>query len=214
MGMRVLSTNKGIVSDAPRERRSSAARSCARCSDPCPASEKKPIELPAGVTLTKAASQVTVKGPKGELVLALRPEVDVKVEKTTAHVSVVGNPGQREVRAYHGLTRALLSNMVTGVHKGYEKRLEIQGVGWNAAAQGNSSCSTSASTAGHDRDAQGCHGRDAAADADRDLRPDKHMVGHMAASIRKRRPPEPYKGKGIRHEGEVVKRKAGKSFGT
>src|SRR5690348_2693845 len=97
---------------------------------------KKPVDIPAGVTLTQAKGEVKIKGPKGELALTLRPEVEVKLEGNKATVGVTGDAEQREVRAYHGMTRALLQNMVVGVTKGYEKRLEIQGVGWNAAAQG------------------------------------------------------------------------------
>lgn len=176
---------------------------------------KQPVAIPAGVTMTKAASQVTVKGPKGELVLKLRPEVDVAIEKTSASVNVVGDPEQREVRAYHGLTRALLNNMVHGVQKGYEKKLEIQGVGWNAAAQG----SKLVLNIGFNKPVTVEMPKGVTVATPQPTQivifgADKHMVGHMAASIRKRRPPEPYKGKGIRYEGEAVKRKAGKSFGT
>src|SRR5262245_30492662 len=94
---------------------------------------KKPVAIPAGVTVTKKERQVTVKGPKGELQLDLRPEVDVKVEGARADVAVLDATDERASKAYHGMTRALLANMVSGVHKGFEKKLEIQGVGWNAA---------------------------------------------------------------------------------
>ena len=176
---------------------------------------KKPVEIPAGVTVSQASGQVKVKGPKGELALTLRPEVEVKLESNKATVGVKGDGGQREVRAYHGMTRALLQNMVVGVTKGYEKRLEIQGVGWNAAAQGQKLVLN----VGYNRPVtiEMPKGLTVATPQPTQIvliGPDKHMVGHMAATIRKARPPEPYKGKGIRFEGEVVKRKAGKSFGS
>jgi large subunit ribosomal protein L6 len=176
---------------------------------------KKPVDIPTGVTVTQASGQVKVKGPKGELALTLRPEVELKLESNKATVGVTGNPAQRDVRAYHGMTRALLQNMVVGVTKGYEKRLEIQGVGWNAAAQGQKLVLN----VGYNRPVtlempKGLIVSTPIPTQIILIGPDKHMVGHMAATIRKARPPEPYKGKGIRFEGEVVKRKAGKSFGS
>jgi len=176
---------------------------------------KQPVAIPAGVTVTKTDRKVTVKGPKGELSLDLRPEVDVSVDKGQAQVAVKGDASQREVRAFHGMTRALLNNMVLGVAKGYEKKLEIQGVGWNAAAQGNKLVLN----IGYNRPVtiEMPKGVTVATPVPTSIiifGADKHMVGHLAASIRKRRPPEPYKGKGIRYEGEAVKRKAGKSFGA
>jgi large subunit ribosomal protein L6 len=94
---------------------------------------KKPVTIPAGVTITKDATRnVVVKGPKGELKLGLRPEIDVAVESGSLQVKVLGNPAERATRAYFGMTRAMIQNMVVGVVKGFEKKLEIQGVGWNA----------------------------------------------------------------------------------
>jgi len=177
---------------------------------------KQPVVIPSGVTVTKDGERaVVVKGPKGELRLDLRPEVEVTIDKTNVQVSVVGDPLIRETRAYHGLTRALLNNMVAGVTKGFEKKLEIQGVGWNAAAQGNKVVLNIG------------YNKPVTIEMPKNLQvgtpnptsiiifgPDRQAVGHIAASIRKRRPPEPYKGKGIRYVGEVVRRKAGKSFGS
>jgi large subunit ribosomal protein L6 len=176
---------------------------------------KQPVLMPTGVSLEKKADQVVVKGPKGELSMTLRPEVEVSVDKQTVQVKTKPGGDERAIRAYHGLTRALIHNMVEGVHKGFEQRLEIQGVGWNAAAAGkkitlnigfnkpvvfempkNVTVATPSPT------------------SIVIFGPDRQAVGNMAATIRKRRPPEPYKGKGIRYEGEVVKRKAGKSFGS
>jgi large subunit ribosomal protein L6 len=158
---------------------------------------------------------VTVKGPKGELVMKLRPEVDVNIENGKANVAVVGDPDERETRAFHGMTRALLNNMVTGVTKGYERRLEVQGVGWNATAQGQKLLLN----VGYNRPVtiempKGLVVSTPVPTQIIIIGADKHMVGHMAATVRQARPPEPYKGKGIRYEGEVVKRKAGKSFGS
>ena len=97
---------------------------------------KQPVAIPSGVTVEAKGRSVSVKGPKGTLSLELRPEVDLKVEGTEACVELTGTGGAREARAFHGLTRALINNMVAGVTKGFEKRLEIHGVGWNAQVQG------------------------------------------------------------------------------
>ncbi len=178
---------------------------------------KQPIELPAGVTVEKRGDrQVVVKGPKGELSIALRPEVDVAVESNTLRITrVEGSGEERRMRAFHGLTRALLRNMVQGVHKGYEKKLEIVGVGWNAAAQGNKVVLN----IGFNKPVTVVMPKGVQVGTPQPTSivifgADKQAVGHIASSIRKRRPPEPYKGKGIRFEGEIVKRKAGKSFGA
>jgi len=177
---------------------------------------KQPVVIPSGVTVTKDGERaVVVKGPKGELRLDLRPEVEVTIDKTNVQVSVVGDPLIRETRAYHGLTRALLNNMVAGVTKGFEKKLEIQGVGWNAAAQGNKVVLN----IGYNKPVTIEMPKNVQVGTPNPTSiiifgPDRQAVGHIAASIRKRRPPEPYKGKGIRYVGEVVRRKAGKSFGS
>jgi len=158
---------------------------------------------------------VTVSGPKGSLSLDLRPEIDVAIEGAEVSLAPNGKGSEREARAYHGMTRALLSNMVEGVTAGYAKTLEIQGVGWNAAVKGKDlslnigfchpmvfpipqgiSCETPNATTIVIKGA------------------DKGAVGQFAADIRAVRPPEPYKGKGIRYHGEYVRRKAGKSFGS
>src|SRR5689334_16417510 len=99
---------------------------------------KQPIPLPAGVTVECTPDRkVNVKGPKGQLEMQVRPEIDVAVDKSVVQVSAKTAAQDRFVRAWYGMTRALIQNMVVGVTKGYEKKLEIQGVGWNAAAQGN-----------------------------------------------------------------------------
>lgn len=177
---------------------------------------RKTISLPTGVTVTKSDRKVSVKGPKGELSLDLRPEVDVTVDKGTVAVGVLEGAGaERATRAYHGMTRAMLSNMVVGVTKGFEKKLEIQGVGWNAAAQG----AKIVLNIGYNKPVtievpKGITVQTPDPTNIIITGADKQAVGHLAASIRKRRPPEPYKGKGVRYKDEVVRRKAGKSFGS
>ncbi|MCA9001142.1 MAG: 50S ribosomal protein L6 [Planctomycetes bacterium] len=176
---------------------------------------KAPITIPSGVTVEAKSQQVSVKGPKGNLSIQIRPEVKVSVEGAEAKVELTGAGPARQARAYHGLTRALVQNMVTGVSTGFEKRLEIVGVGWNAKAQGNKVVLNIGF----------CHTVDIEMPKDVSIEtpsptkmvltgPDKQAVGQVAAVIRAVRPPEPYKGKGIRYEGEYVRRKAGKSFGA
>lgn len=176
---------------------------------------KQPVEIPAGVTATVSDGRVSVKGPKGNLDLALRPEVAVEVEGANVNVTVSGQGPARQARAFHGMTRALINNMVTGVSKGFERKLEIIGVGWNANAQGKKVVLNIGF----------CHPVDIAlpdgvtAETPNPTQivltgPDKQVVGQLAAKIRAVRPPEPYKGKGIRYQGEFVRRKAGKSFGS
>jgi large subunit ribosomal protein L6 len=177
---------------------------------------RQPIPLPAGVTVEcKPDKMVHVKGPKGALEIQVRPEIDVAVDKGIVHVTAKDAKEDRFVRAWHGMTRALIQNMVVGVTKGYEKKLEIQGVGWNAAAQGNKVVLN----IGFNKPVtvlmpQGVQVGTPSPTNIVIFGADKQKVGDIAASIRKRRPPEPYKGKGIRYDGEVVQRKAGKSFGA
>ena len=180
---------------------------------------RQPVAIPTGVTVeAKDDGRLLVKGPKGQLEMSLRPEIGVAVEKGNVQVSVKNadeDASDRFVRAWHGMTRALIQNMVVGVTKGYEKKLEIQGVGWNAAAQGNKVVLN----IGFNKPVtvlmpEGVQVGTPNPTSVVLFGPDKQKVGHIAAAIRKRRPPEPYKGKGIRYEGEVVKRKAGKSFGA
>ena len=174
---------------------------------------KQPVVIPSGVTVESKSGSVRVKGPKGELTLTLRPEINVAVEGQQAKVSAQSEV--REVRAYYGMTRALIQNMVDGVTKGYEKTVEIHGVGWNAAVQGrqvvlNVGYCSPVKIALPD-------GINAVAPNPTLVTisgPDKQLVGAIAAKMRASRPPEPYKGKGVRYRGEYVKQKAGKSFGT
>jgi large subunit ribosomal protein L6 len=180
---------------------------------------KKPVPIPAGVTLQAGQSgsvrTITAKGPKGELTLGLRPEVEVAVAAAQATVSTNGKGDARAARAFHGMTRALINSMVQGVAKGYEKRLEIVGVGWNAAVQGRQV----ALSLGYAEPVKfdippGVNALCPSATTVVISGADKQAVGQLAARLRKCRPPEPYKGKGVRYQGEQVRRKAGKSFGS
>jgi large subunit ribosomal protein L6 len=173
-----------------------------------------PIAIPSGVTVEEKARKVTIKGPKGALELALRPEIDVKVEK--AQVVVQPNTGDtREVRAYHGMTRAILDNMMVGVTKGYERNLEIIGVGWNAALAGKKLVLSVGYCNPVEMEIPTGLVVETPKPTNISIKgADKQLVGQFAAAVRAQRPPEPYKGKGIRYESEYVRKKQGKSFGS
>lgn len=176
---------------------------------------KAPITIPGGVTIDVKGRDVNVKGPKGNLSITLRPEVEMAVEGSEATVTLNGSGAPRQARAFHGLTRALVANMVQGVDKGYQKKLEIVGVGWNAKAQGDKVVLNIGFC--HDVPMSMPDGVKVETPSPTSIvltGPDKQAVGQIAAEIRSVRPPEPYKGKGIRYEGEYVRRKAGKSFGS
>jgi large subunit ribosomal protein L6 len=173
-----------------------------------------PVAIPAGVAVQKSSDrEVRIKGPKGELALSLLPDIDVEVGGNSVTVSNQGTG--RESRAFHGLTRALLHNMVLGVTRGYEKTLEVVGVGWNAAVQGRAVVLS----VGFCKPISIAlpEGVQAATPNPTTINVwgvDKQLVGQTAAKIRSVRPPEPYKGKGVRYKGEYVRQKAGKSFGS
>ena len=171
---------------------------------------KLPISIPTGVTVTLKDNVVTVKGPKGELSRDLHPDMNITVE---GNVITVTRPSeQKEHRALHGLTRALVTNMVTGVSEGFTKTLEINGVGYRAAKQGNKLALTLGFS--HPVEMEAPAGITIEVPAPNKIvvsGADKEVVGAVAADIRKWIKPEPYKGKGIRYEGEVVRRKAGKA---
>ncbi|MGB0758211.1 MAG: 50S ribosomal protein L6 [Rubripirellula sp.] len=173
---------------------------------------QKPVVIEGGAKVTVTDRLINVEGPKGTLKYEHRPEVSVSVDSDTNQVIVKRSGNDRSSREFHGLTRALIANMVEGVTKGYEKRLEIVGVGYIAAIQGdvlqlrvgyanelhqkipkslNVTCPDQTHIV-----VQGC---------------DKQQVGQFAAEVRSLRKPEPYKGKGIRYQGEQVKIKPGKS---
>jgi large subunit ribosomal protein L6 len=170
---------------------------------------KQPIAVPSGVEVTIEPELVRVKGPKGELTERVNRDIDVKQENGEI---VVARPTDRgEHRALHGLTRSLIANMVEGVTNGFEKRLEIQGVGYRAQLQGSKL--VLALGYSHPVELDAPEGIDF--EVPQPTRVvvrgiSKQAVGEVAANIRKARPPEPYKGKGIRYEGEHVMRKVGK----
>jgi large subunit ribosomal protein L6 len=171
---------------------------------------KRPIPLPQKVTIVIAGQSVAVKGPKGELSRILPPEVEVVQEGET--ILVNRRNDSRAARQRHGLCRTLVANMVEGVSQGFQRRLEIQGVGYRAQVQGrnltlNVGYSNPVQIAPPD-------GIQVAVENNTNVIVsgiDKEVVGNIAAQIRAVRPPEPYKGKGIRYSGEMVRRKAGKA---
>ena len=170
----------------------------------------QPIELPQGVEIKIDGATVRVKGPKGELQRTLRPEVEVKVED--GQVVVTRRAETKQHRAYHGLTRALVANMVEGVATGYRKALEIVGVGYRADKRGKELVLTVGYS--HEVKYPEPEGIEITTPTQTTIVVegiDKQKVGQVAAELRAVRPPEPYKGKGIRYQGEQVRRKAGKT---
>jgi large subunit ribosomal protein L6 len=170
---------------------------------------KQPIELPSGVNVAISPGRVQVNGPLGELSQSVPARMQISQEDGSL---VVKRPTERgDDRALHGLTRSLLANMVEGVTKGFEKRLELQGVGYRAALRGTDlELNVGYSHPLVIKPPQGINFEvpDATSVLVKGI--DKQQVGEMAAQVRKVRPPEPYKGKGIRYEGEYVRRKVGK----
>lgn len=173
---------------------------------------KRPINLPAKVTVTIDGQTITVKGPKGELTRTLVPEVTVTQDEDT--LIVARKDDSRVARQRHGLSRTLVANMVEGVSQGFQRKLEIQGVGYRAAVQGqNLNLSMGYS---HPVNIVPPAGITFAVENNTNVTVsgiDKEVVGNTAAKIRAVRPPEPYKGKGIRYAGEAVRRKVGKTGG-
>ncbi len=170
---------------------------------------RKPIPVPDGVTVTIEPGTVSVKGPKGEL--SQRISRDMKVEQKDGVLTVERPTDRGPHRALHGLTRSLIANMVEGVTNGYERRLEIQGVGYRARLQGK----TLELSVGYSHTVQihAPEGIEFEVPQQTEIVVrgiDKQLVGEIAARIRRVRPPEPYKGKGIRYAGEQVRRKVGK----
>jgi large subunit ribosomal protein L6 len=170
---------------------------------------KQPIPVPSGVDVTIEPELVRVKGPKGEL--QQRISRDMKVEQENGTLLVTRPTDRGEHRALHGLTRSLIFNMVHGVTEGYEKRLQIQGVGYRAALKGRDI----ELSVGYSHQVQITAPDGIEFEVPQPTQIvvrgiDKQAVGEIAARIRKVRPPEPYKGKGIRYEGEYVARKVGK----
>jgi len=170
---------------------------------------RKPVNVPDAVTVTIAPGNIVVKGPKGELAQTYSQDMTVSQEENTI---LVARPTDRgEHRALHGLTRSLIANMVEGVTDGFEKRLEIQGVGYRAALKGKNL--ELALGFSHPVSIEAPEGIEFEVPQATEIIVrgiDKQLVGQVAADIRKRRPPEPYKGKGIRYRDEQVLRKVGK----
>jgi large subunit ribosomal protein L6 len=173
---------------------------------------KIPVPVPNGVSVTLDKNEARVKGPKGELSLVIPPRVSVK--QADGQLQVERHGDDKQAKAYHGLVQRMLQNMVTGVTAGFRKELEIQGVGYRAALEGNK------------LNLQVGYSHPVSLEAPKGIsfevpKPtsviisgyDKQQVGQVAAQIRSIRPPEPYKGKGIRYAGEAVRRKVGKSAG-
>jgi len=171
---------------------------------------KQPITIPDGVKVDLQGDRMTVTGPRGTLHQALHPRMRVTVEDGT--VSVARPSDERLDKSLHGLTRTLIANMVHGVTQGFEKRLEIQGVGYRAALQGKDiELQVGFSHPVRIAAPEGIEFEVPAPNRIAVRGIDKQLVGEIAATIRKVRKPEPYKGKGIRYEGEYVRKKAGKA---
>ena len=178
---------------------------------------KQPVQLPAGVTLTVGSNNIlTVKGPKGELKQTV--DRDIKVEVKDGQVEITRPTDQIRHRALHGLYRSLVSNMVKGVTDGYERKLELIGVGFKAANQGN--VLDLALGYSHNIIFEVPKEIKVATAQEKGQNPiitlegiDKQLIGQVAAKLRSLRKPEPYKGKGVRYVGEVVRKKAGKAAG-
>jgi large subunit ribosomal protein L6 len=176
---------------------------------------KQPVVIPPGVKVSVSGGAVKVEGPQGKVSASFRPEVRITLDEPNKRV-VVGRTGETKfARAYHGTTRALIANMVEGASKGFPRNLEIVGVGYNAKVQGKKLV----------LQVGFCHPVEIPIpEGIKVVIPqptrielvgaDKQVVGEFAARIRRIRPPEPYKGKGIRYEGEHIIKKAGKAFGS
>lgn len=176
---------------------------------------KKPIEFPSAVTVTVDGKSVAVKGPEGELSLTVHPNMSLDLDGEARVLKVVRPDDTRENRALHGLTRSLIQNMVDGVQKLFERRLTIVGVGYNASLAGDKlSLSVGFANTIVLEIPAGVKVAVPAVTSVIVRSADKQAVGQFAANVRAVRPPEPYKGKGIRYENEQVRRKAGKAFGS
>ena len=171
---------------------------------------RKPIDVPSGVEVKLDGHHITVKGPKGTLERDLHPDMVVTVEGSV--INVTRPSAAKQHKALHGLTRTLISNMVVGVSEGFKKELEIQGVGYRCAKQGKDLVMNLGYS--HQVIVPEIDGISIEVPAQNRIvisGPDKQKVGQFAAEVREKRPPEPYKGKGIRYLGEYVQRKEGKA---
>ena len=171
---------------------------------------RKPITVPAGVDVKINGTEVTVKGPKGTLTQSFSERMTIKVEGN--EILVTRPTDDKEDRALHGLTRTLVSNMVVGVTEGYKKELEVNGVGYRVQKQGkNLVMNLGFSHQVIMPEIDGITIECPSANAIVISGADKQMVGQFAAEVREKRPPEPYKGKGIKYAGEYIRRKEGKA---
>jgi large subunit ribosomal protein L6 len=173
---------------------------------------KAPIPVPSGVTITLNGSEVSVKGPKGQLHKTLRSEVKIKQED--GKIVVERTSDDRLVRSLHGLSRTLVANMVKGVTEGFSRNLEIVGVGYRAAMEGKKLVMQLGYS--HPVEVEPPTGTEIAVGKGNVITIsgiDKQAVGDLAAFIREKRPPEVYKGKGVKYQGEFIRRKAGKAAG-
>ncbi|MFF2450198.1 50S ribosomal protein L6 [Neobacillus sp. NPDC058068] len=171
---------------------------------------KKPIEIPAGVTVTLNNNTVTVKGPKGELTRSFNPDITINIEENI--ITITRPSDVKEHRALHGTTRAVIANMIEGVSTGFTRNLELIGVGYRVQKQGNKLVLNVGYS--HPVEFEPEAGLEIEVPSNTKITikgTDKERVGELAANIRGVRPPEPYKGKGIRYEGEFVRRKEGKT---
>ena len=171
---------------------------------------RMPVEVPSGVEVNVDGQTVTVRGPKGTLTQEFHPDMAIALEGNT--ITVQRPSDEKKHRALHGLTRSLLANMIEGVTKGYQKNLEITGVGYRAALQGNKLVLSMGFS--HPVEFEPEPGIEFEVPAPTRIAVkgiDKQLVGETAAQIRAVRPPEPYLGKGIRYAGEHIRRKAGKA---
>jgi len=175
-----------------------------------------PIAIPSGVTVTVSNNEVTVTGPKGELKQIVNPLISVEIED--GHVVVKRSNEDKETRSKHGLYRSLINNMIIGVHEGYKKTLELVGVGFRASAVGQ--VLELGLGYSHNIHLGLAPEIKVATVSERNQHPlimlescDKQLIGQVCAKIRSFRKPEPYKGKGVRFQGELVRRKAGKTAG-
>jgi large subunit ribosomal protein L6 len=177
---------------------------------------RKPVSVPANVKVALGDSTISVEGPKGKLSYAYRPEMTVRYDEGGREITVERPDDERLNRALHGLTRSLIANMVQGVTEGYTRKLEVVGVGYQAQLKG---ANTLALQVGYANQVtlQAPEGVTVTVPDPTHITvtgADKQKVGQFAALVREVRPPEPYKGKGVRYEGEAVRRKAGKAFGA
>lgn len=171
---------------------------------------KQPVQIPAGVTVNIADNLIRITGPKGELSFNFRPEI--KVESDNTIVKIARKNETKFAKSLHGLTRSIIANMVTGVVKGHEKTLELVGVGYRAAKQGENLVLNVGYS--HPVIIEKVAGVEFETKENKIIvsGADKAKVGETAAKIRRVRPPEPYKGKGIKYQDEVIKRKPGKAL--